>query len=82
MRTGLLSCVLSVTVLAMGSQFSARFARADDQRILKVSSRPLHQGQISPMLFGNFIELLDDLVPGMQACRRGNGPRHARRASA
>src|SRR5947199_6625140 len=34
---------------------------------LKVSSRPLHNGRINPMLFGNFIELLDDLVPGMRA---------------
>ena len=30
-----------------------------------VSSQPLHAGRISPLLFGNFIELLDDLVPGM-----------------
>ena len=28
-------------------------------------ARPLHSGRINPMLFGNFIELLDDLVPGM-----------------
>ncbi len=34
---------------------------------LKVSNRPLHDGRINPMLFGNFIELLDDLVPGMRA---------------
>ena len=67
MRYDLLSCVLSVTVLTIGPQFSARFARAGDEGILKVSSRPLHQGRISPMLLGNFIELLDDLVPGMRA---------------
>ena len=34
---------------------------------LKVSHRTLHDGRISPMLFGNFIELLDDLVPSMWA---------------
>jgi hypothetical protein len=34
---------------------------------LKVSPRTLHNGRINPMLFGNFIELLDDLVPGMWA---------------
>ena len=34
---------------------------------MKISSRPLHDGRINPMLFGNFIELLDDLVPGMRA---------------
>ncbi|MDQ6631853.1 MAG: hypothetical protein M3Y82_08850, partial [Verrucomicrobiota bacterium] len=32
-----------------------------------VSSQPLHAGRINPKLFGNFIELLDDLVPGMRA---------------
>jgi alpha-L-arabinofuranosidase len=28
---------------------------------------PLHGGRINPMLFGNFIELLDDVVPSMWA---------------
>jgi len=28
---------------------------------------PLHGGRISPKLFGNFVELLDDVVPGMWA---------------
>jgi alpha-L-arabinofuranosidase len=35
--------------------------------VLKISSKPLHGGRINPMLFGNFIELLDDLCPGMWA---------------
>src|ERR1700722_11552855 len=34
---------------------------------LKIFAKPLHSGRINPMLFGNFIELLDDLVPGMWA---------------
>jgi alpha-N-arabinofuranosidase len=34
---------------------------------LAISPQPLHPGHINPMLFGNFIELLDDLVPGMWA---------------
>jgi alpha-N-arabinofuranosidase len=37
------------------------------EETLKVSNRTLHDGRINPMLFGNFIELLDDLVPGMWA---------------
>jgi alpha-N-arabinofuranosidase len=41
-------------------------AQADDLTI-KISAQPMHDGRISPMLFGNFIELLDDLVPGMRA---------------
>jgi alpha-L-arabinofuranosidase len=32
-----------------------------------VHSQPLNSGRISPMLFGNFIELLDDVVPSMWA---------------
>jgi len=32
-----------------------------------VHSQPLHAGKIDPKLFGNFIELLDDVAPGMWA---------------
>jgi alpha-L-arabinofuranosidase len=32
-----------------------------------IHAQPLHLGRISPLLFGNFIELLDDVVPGMWA---------------
>jgi alpha-L-arabinofuranosidase len=32
-----------------------------------VHFEPLHTGRISPMLFGNFVELLDDVVPAMWA---------------
>jgi len=35
--------------------------------VVTISSKPLHNGRINPMLFGNFIELLDDLCPGMWA---------------
>jgi alpha-N-arabinofuranosidase len=34
---------------------------------LKVFSRPSTAGRISPMLYGGFVELLDDHVPGMWA---------------
>ena len=37
------------------------------QVTVTVSSRPLHAGRVSPRLFGNFMELLDDLVPSMWA---------------
>ncbi len=33
----------------------------------KISSSPRHNGRIDPKLFGNFVELLDDLAPGMWA---------------
>jgi alpha-N-arabinofuranosidase len=32
-----------------------------------IHAQPLHEGKIDPKLFGNFIELLDDVVPGMWA---------------
>ena len=35
--------------------------------IVKVLHRPLHAGKITPLLYGNFVELLDDVVPGMWA---------------
>ncbi|HPP75853.1 MAG TPA: alpha-L-arabinofuranosidase C-terminal domain-containing protein [Armatimonadota bacterium] len=34
---------------------------------VKVSTKPMHSGKISPLIYGAFIELLDDLVPGMWA---------------
>lgn len=34
---------------------------------LKVYAQPSHDGRISPMLYGGFVELLDDVVPGMWA---------------
>ena len=32
-----------------------------------IHSEPLHAGRINPRLFGNFIELLDDVAPGLWA---------------
>lgn len=34
---------------------------------MKISATHLHSGRISPMLYGGFVELLDDHVPGMWA---------------
>ncbi len=34
---------------------------------LVVLNKPLHAGRISPMLYSGFVELLDDVVPGMWA---------------
>src|SRR5512137_1508402 len=38
-----------------------------NDNIVKVSKEAIHSGRISTMLYGGFIELLDDLVPGMWA---------------
>ncbi len=39
---------------------------------LKVYPEALHGGRISPLFYGNFIELLDDVIPGMWAEMLGN----------
>jgi alpha-N-arabinofuranosidase len=44
--------------------------RADSQSApvkLTISSEPLPNGKVDPKLFGNFVELLEDVVPGMWA---------------
>ncbi|MGL6195062.1 MAG: alpha-L-arabinofuranosidase C-terminal domain-containing protein [Thermoguttaceae bacterium] len=37
------------------------------ESLIKISAKPLHEGRVSDKLFGNFIELLDDVVPSMWA---------------
>jgi alpha-L-arabinofuranosidase len=45
---------------------SSRAAESAEARAV-IHARALHDGKIDPKLFGNFIELLDDVVPGMWA---------------
>jgi alpha-L-arabinofuranosidase len=40
---------------------------ADALATIHVSAQPLHGGRVDPKLFGNFMELLEDVVPGMWA---------------
>jgi len=56
----LISITLSLTVPGLAGDPSRATA-------LKIYSQPLHGGRINPMLYGGFVELLDDLVPGMWA---------------
>lgn len=58
---GICPFVLAVGLLGLG------VGEANTAEILKISNRSVHDGRINPMLFGNFIELLDDLVPSMWA---------------
>ncbi len=41
----------------------------EDRKVAAISIRPepMHSGRINPMIYGGFVELLDDLVPGMWA---------------
>ena len=50
-----------------GILFLAGGAAGAEGTEVKIDVRPLHGGRINPMLFGSFIELLDDLIPGMWA---------------
>jgi alpha-L-arabinofuranosidase len=56
---------LNALIICLNLSGSSTSRAADP--VLKISARPLNGGRINPMLFGNFIELLDDLCPGMWA---------------
>jgi len=64
-RLPLVLLLLSTALLIMPE--TRRSAAQSGEVNLKVYSSPLHQGRISPMLYGGFVELLDDHVPGMWA---------------
>ncbi|HYV26312.1 MAG TPA: hypothetical protein VFA77_02180, partial [Candidatus Eisenbacteria bacterium] len=59
-----LALILIATFLSSG--VSQLFSAAAGVNII-VHSEPLHSGRISPKLFGNFVELLDDVAPGLRA---------------
>ncbi|MDR3404132.1 MAG: alpha-L-arabinofuranosidase C-terminal domain-containing protein [Chthoniobacter sp.] len=48
----------------------AALSGAEDEKsppVVTIHAEPIHDGRISPLLFGGFIELLDDVVPAMWA---------------
>ncbi|MGE5293283.1 MAG: alpha-L-arabinofuranosidase C-terminal domain-containing protein [Solirubrobacterales bacterium] len=53
--------------VVLGITLVATTAGVADTVNLLVFDRPLHAGRIDPMLYGGFIEMLDDVVPGMWA---------------
>lgn len=57
----------SFVVIAAMALIATTAVMAESNNIVKVSNKPMHSGRISPMIYGGFIELLDDLVPGMRA---------------
>src|SRR5580698_6473848 len=58
----------AAALLAAGLTMLCSRAPADPARIAAtVHSESLNAGTIDPKIFGNFIELLDDVVPGMWA---------------
>jgi alpha-L-arabinofuranosidase len=59
---------VALTFMTAGLTWPGFRAAAEQAKVpTVVHSQPLHTGRIDPMLFGNFIELLDDVVPGMWA---------------
>ncbi len=61
----IVAAVALITTAAMAA--SAEASSGGPANVVKVSAQPIEGGRISPMLYGGFIELLDDLVPGMWA---------------
>jgi alpha-N-arabinofuranosidase len=53
--------------VVLGMVLGSSAVSSADTVNLVVLSKPLHSGCISPMLYCGFVELLDDLVPGMWA---------------
>jgi alpha-L-arabinofuranosidase len=64
-RFSLLMAAVLLLTAAMADNSGKEFNPNDN--IVKVFKEPLNSGHISPMIYGGFIELLDDLVPGMWA---------------
>lgn len=58
-------CLAALSILIVF--MSAGDLKAREGVRIKISPEPLHEGRISPMLYGGFVELLDDVVPGMWA---------------
>ena len=56
-----------ITIFYLMAVVPGQPGAAAERNRIKIFSDPLHQGRISPMLYGGFVELLDDVVPGMWA---------------
>ncbi len=63
-----LNGLLAIFLITLGVALPNWGARAEAAGAPAIiHAQPLNAGRIDPMLFGNFIELLDDVVPGMWA---------------
>jgi alpha-N-arabinofuranosidase len=56
-----------VLYVVLGIVLTSAAALPADTVDLVILNQPLHSGRISPTLYGGFVELLDDHVPGMWA---------------
>src|ERR1039458_10829602 len=58
---------LALLIVGFLCIYASQFLSAAVGTTAVIHAQPLHSGRISPMLFGNFVELLDDVVPSMWA---------------
>ena len=58
---------LNLLILSFLCLYPLQFVSGAAGTTAVIHAQPLHTGRISPMLFGNFVELLDDVVPSMWA---------------
>src|ERR1035441_958076 len=58
---------LDLLIVGFLCLYASQFSSAAAGTAAVIHAQPLHSGRISPMLFGNFVELLDDVVPSMWA---------------
>ena len=65
--TKIFSLFLTISIFAATTANCFGKRPGTDNNVVKISKEPIHSGHISPMIYGGFIELLDDLVPGMWA---------------
>lgn len=57
----------AMTLLTFASLGHFEVCASTNVAVITVSGQPLSNGRIDPKLFGNFVELLEDVVPGMWA---------------
>ncbi|MGZ4987526.1 MAG: alpha-L-arabinofuranosidase C-terminal domain-containing protein [Limisphaerales bacterium] len=62
-----LRAVAALTLLTLATLGHFEIYASTNAAVITVSGQPLSNGRIDPKLFGNFVELLEDVVPGMWA---------------
>ncbi len=66
-KDGFFPLVLAAMLLIMFAETGSCQVADNTNSTIKILNKPLHSGRIDAKIYGGFIELLDDLVPGMRA---------------
>jgi alpha-L-arabinofuranosidase len=59
--------MINIIGFILGTVGAVVSSPASEPEDLVILNKPLHSGRISPLLYSGFVELLDDVVPGMWA---------------